>query len=136
MNNKGKLLLFLLLLAVAVPLLLPRNRTVYGVSDGGIYHMAAESEDALAPYIRFFYSGNSLRFRSSMDIRISLAVDGTAELRNGKVRTVSDDGKQIWAFEVRDNETLIFLAEDSTVPLNKDGEPVIPDGAVFRFEEF
>lgn len=132
MNKKGKRAFFLLLLATAVYLLIPKSRTVYGISDGGAYHMVVESEELLAPWIWFDISEKAIQFTSSLDERISLTTSGTVEFLHGKGYAVSEDREQIWIFEVIDNDTIEFVAEGSTIPFDSEGNAILFDGAQFK----
>ncbi len=132
MSKKGKTLLCLFLLVAAVCLLFPKSRTIYGISDGGVYSVAAESEGSMEPWIWFDMSGKSIRFTSALDAGISLTTSGTVEFHNEKVYAVSDDGMQTWIFEVKDNDTLLFVAKGSTIPTDSKGNAAISDGAQFK----
>ena len=116
-----------LILAATVCFLLPRSKTVYGISEG-TYRMVMEDGIETAPLVHFDMSGDRIRFVFGMDPRMSFAYTGTVQL-DGTVRLRADNGGDVWIFEVPDNDTIIFVQNGSSDCMGEN----LPDGAVFRY---
>lgn len=124
----------LLAVVAVVGCFLLRNREECALLETGGYCMVAEDPDGLTPYIHFYREDGKLRFRSSMDKRISRIIDGEVKIQNGKVYTTSEDGSQVWVFRLLDRETLEYVKEESTAVTDRAGKEIATDGTVFRWE--
>lgn len=128
--NKKRILLLGLLLVAFVALLMPKSKTVYGISPG-TYEMADGEADGCVPVIYFDMTTSEIRFTLSADRRISLAHHGIVKL-DGKAYAISENGDDQWIFEVVDNETIKFVQKGSS-RLRLSENRILPDGAVFRY---
>lgn len=124
----------LLAVVAVVGCFLLRNREEGALLETGGYCMVTEDPDGLTPYIHFYREDGKLRFRSSMDKRISRVIDGEVKIQNGKVYTTSEDGSQVWVFRLLDRETLEYVKEESTTVTDRSGKEIVTDGTVFRWE--
>lgn len=124
MVKKRILFLFVAILLVCV---LPPyfSTTHYGISDG-FYRMETE-EDGLAPYVHFDMEDGKTSFVLGVE-NISYSCYGSVEL-DGRVNLLGYTGEK-WVFEVVDNNTLRFDAENSDTD-----SFVFPDGALFLYEK-
>ena len=90
----------------------PKNRTVYGISDG-TYRLVTEDDSEFAPYIHFDMSGETTRFVFGADPRMSFSYTGTVEM-DGKISAHAENGGETWIFEVIDNDTIAFVRHGSS----------------------
>lgn len=111
-----------------------RDQEEVALLETGGYCMVTEDPESPAPYLHFYRKGGKLRFRSSMDKRISRIIDGEVKIQNGKVYTTSEDGSQAWVFRLLDRETLEYVKEESTAVTDRTGKEIATDGTVFRWE--
>ena len=128
-TEKLSVFALLLLLAGAWLLFGPKNKTVYGITDG-TYRMVTAENGGSTPFIHFTMEGEAVWFVFGADPRMSYAYTGTVEL-DGKVRVHADDGGETWIFEVIDNDTIAFVQQGSSRFMGQ----TLPDGTIFQYIE-
>lgn len=105
----------------------PKDKIVYGISDG-TYRLVTEDDSEFAPYIHFDMTGETARFVFGADPRMSFAYTGTVEL-NGRITAHTENGGETWIFEAIDSDTIAFVRRGSSQFY---GQP-LEDGALFRY---
>lgn len=100
------------------------------VKTTGLYVMErGESDYPVMPRISF--DGESYTFGQSL--LSSHLCRGGYEVANGRVTARCNEHH--FVFDILDENTLRFVAAESSKPINYKGEPHVTDGAVFRWEE-
>lgn len=100
------------------------------VKTTGLYVMErGESDYPVMPRISF--DGESYTFGQSL--LSSHLCRGGYEVANGRVTVRCNEHH--FVFDILDENTLRFVAAESSKPINYKGEPHVTDGAVFRWEE-
>lgn len=99
------------------------------VKTTGLYVMErGESDYPVMP--RIFFDGESYTFGQSL--LSSHLCRGGYEVANGRVTARCDEHH--FVFDIVDENTLRFVAAESSKPTNYKGEPQITDGTVFRWQ--
>lgn len=100
------------------------------VKTTGLYVMErGESDYPVMPRISF--DGESYTFGQSL--LSSHLCRGGYEVANGRVTARCNEHH--FVFDILDENTLRFVAAESSKPINYKGEPHVTDGAVFRWQE-
>lgn len=100
------------------------------VKTTGLYVMErGESDYPVMP--RIFFDGESYTFTQSL--LSSHLCRGGYEVANGRVTARCNEHH--FVFDILDENTLRFVAAESSKPINYKGEPHVTDGAVFRWQE-
>lgn len=60
---------------------------------------------------------------------------GTYEIKKGKVIATTEGGYETYTFQIKDEETLVFLARESTKISMIEGRVSVVDGAEFQWKE-
>ncbi len=74
-------------------------------------------------------------FTFSYDMLSSYMPMGTYDIKNGKVIATTEGGHETYTFQIKDEETLVFLAGESTKISMIEGRVSVVDGAEFRWKE-
>lgn len=131
--KKKPLIVFLALICVLFVFLSNcGNQVVYGIS-GGTYKMVTNTATAFAPAVSFDLTEGQC-FQFTFDLLSSYLSVGSVTM-NGHAVCKTDDGKFTYIFEVVDNDTLRFMAKDSSATVRVDGTTAVPDGALFKYVE-
>ena len=97
----------------------------YGISDG-IYAVAGKPD---APQIRFDIGNGERTF--CYVTGNALPLNGTFEIENGYVKGSSGSDHTEYVFEIKDNCTIRFCREKSSVLYLEDGVTSVDDGTEF-----
>ena len=128
-----KALWFLIIsVLVIVPLCGCGDNAHYGLSEG-TYTASVSEEVPFPPRVTFNLSDDTFTF--SYDALSSYLAYGTFEISDGRIIAKTDDGKYTYLFRIRDNDTIVFVAEGSSEIVMIQGEPSVVDGTEFRFSE-
>ena len=120
MTKRKAAWLLLAVLAIAAAVIAGGSKTVYGISEGTY---GKQTEADYVPFVYFDMSEEPVRFVMAADKHVSFAYRGTVELKNGYAYLHVENGGQVWAFEVADNDTIAFVQSKSdNCGLAKDGD--------------
>ena len=121
MNKRKSVAVFLLAVLIVGAVLAANGcKTVYGISQGTY---EKRTQEAYVPVIYFDMSAEPTHFWMAADKRVSFAYRGTVELKNGYAYLHVENGGQVWAFEVADNDTIVFTESKSDeCKLAKEGD--------------
>lgn len=100
------------------------------------YRLVTEEEYAMVPVLSLFDDGT---FGFTYDVLSSYYPHGNYKKQEDKITAVTDDGKYQYVFQVNDDGTLSFVAEESSdteqIMRQIEYAPEIQDGSVFASEE-
>lgn len=105
------------------------NRATARVKTTGMYVMErGESDYPVMPRIAF----DGERYTFGQSLLSSHLCRGGYEIANGRVTARCE--QHTYVFDILDENTLRFVASESSKPVSYKGEPQITDGTVFRWE--
>ncbi len=139
MNRKKIITLSVVIMCAGIAILgilLNRNKTIYGLSEGT--YIVAGAEDSILPAsITFDLDKETFSFR--YDLLSSYLPHGTWKIEKGKVILTTDDQNFVYIFDIIDNDTLEFLQKGSSaityIDKNTNSNPPIVDGTKFVFSD-
>lgn len=130
MKKKHICLIFFLML-VSLSLLGGCGQKDVPMLSDGTYVMVMEDSEAIAPAINFNLEDKTFSF--FYDPFSSYLNVGTVEISDGKAVCTTDDEQFTFVFQIIDNDTLEFLAEESSSVKTVDGYDAVLNHAEFRF---